>query len=145
MVAELEVVTEEEALDAYSSVVTSVAERLVPSVANLQVQRGRGGGGGSAFALTRDGFLVTSAHVVDGVTPAFAGVGLGLAVPINATTQLILAALMKDGRVRRAFLGIAGAPRRLPPAVADRVGHRAGIEVVEVVACSPAAAADVRP
>src|SRR5579862_6282754 len=67
MVAELEVMKEEEeALDAYSSVVTSVAERLVPSVANLQVRRGRGGGGGSAFALTPDGYMVTSAHVVDG-------------------------------------------------------------------------------
>src|ERR1700704_337922 len=50
----------EEPLDAYSRVVTEVAERLSPSVANLQV----GNGAGSAVAITSDGFLLTSAHVV---------------------------------------------------------------------------------
>ena len=60
-----------EALDAYSSVVTTVARDLAPSVANLRVyRRVRGGrrvaGGGSAFVIAGDGFLVTSAHVVEG-------------------------------------------------------------------------------
>ncbi|HEY6399282.1 MAG TPA: hypothetical protein VIX82_17700, partial [Solirubrobacteraceae bacterium] len=60
-----------EALDAYSRVVTAVAERLSPSVANLRVmRRTRAGrvpaGQGSAVALTPDGFLLTSAHVVSG-------------------------------------------------------------------------------
>jgi len=80
-----------------------------------------------------------------GVNTAVAGMGLGLAVPINATTQAILAALMRNGRVRRAFLGIAGGTRALAPAVAERTGFKAGVEVQEVVSDSPAAAAQRRP
>jgi S1-C subfamily serine protease len=79
-----------------------------------------------------------------GVNTAVAGAGLGLAVPINSTTQAILSALMRNGRVRRAYLGIAGGTRSLPPAVAERLGHRAGVEVQEVVAGSPAASAGLR-
>src|SRR6266581_39067 len=79
-----------------------------------------------------------------GVNTAVAGMGLGLAVPINNTTQAILSALMRNGRVRRAFLGIAGGNRQLAPAVAQRVGRKAGVEVQEVVAGSPAAAANMR-
>ena len=60
------IASEEEALDAYSSAVITVAERLTPSVANLRVSRGRRTGGGSAVVITPDGFLVTSAHVVNG-------------------------------------------------------------------------------
>src|SRR3954463_12136431 len=60
--------SEEEALDAYSSAVITVAERLAPSVANLRVTRGRRAGGGSAVVITPDGFLLTSAHVVEGST-----------------------------------------------------------------------------
>ncbi len=79
-----------------------------------------------------------------GVNTAVAGMGLGLAVPINKTTQAILSALMRNGRVRRAFLGIAGGTRPLPPAVAERLGRKAGVEVQEVVAGSPAAASALR-
>ncbi|HEX7265020.1 MAG TPA: trypsin-like peptidase domain-containing protein [Candidatus Dormibacteraeota bacterium] len=79
-----------------------------------------------------------------GVNTAVAGMGLGLAVPINKTTQAILSALMRNGRVRRAYLGIAGGTRPLPPAVAERLGRKAGVEVQEVVAGSPAAAASLR-
>ena len=50
-----------------------------------------------------------------GVNTAVAGIGLGLAVPVTATTQRIIAALISDGRVRRAYLGIAGGPAPLPP------------------------------
>jgi S1-C subfamily serine protease len=57
-----------DALDAYSRIVTSVAELLLPSVASLSVRGRRGEGAGSAVALTTDGFLLTSAHVVDGAT-----------------------------------------------------------------------------
>src|SRR5947209_19047323 len=62
---------EAQALDAYSRVVVTVAERVSPSVANLRVmRRSRVGqvpaGAGSAVALTPDGFLLTSAHVVTG-------------------------------------------------------------------------------
>jgi S1-C subfamily serine protease len=79
-----------------------------------------------------------------GVNTAVAGMGLGLAVPINATTQAILSALMRNGRVRRAFLGIAGGTRALSPAVAQKVGRKAGVEVQEVVSGSPAATANLR-
>jgi serine protease Do len=252
--------SEEDALDAYSSAVVSVAERLAPSVANLRVSRGRRMGGGSAVVITPDGFLVTSAHVVDGsarggrasfvdgrelafsvvgsdphsdlavlradaddlvaaelgdaeglrvgqlvvaignpngfagsvtagvvsalgrslptasgrivdnviqtdaalnpgnsggaladgrgrvvgINTAVAGVGLGLAVPVNAATRAIVGALMTEGRFRRAYLGIAGGSRPLPPRVARRLGRDSGVEVVQVADDSPAAAAGLR-
>ncbi len=252
--------SEQDALDAYSNAVISVAERLAPSVANLRVSRGRRLGGGSAVVITPDGFLVTSAHVVDGSTrggrasfvdgrelafsvvgsdphsdlavlradaddlvaaelgdaeglrvgqlvvaignpngfagsvtagvvsalgrslptasgrivdnviqtdaalnpgnsggaladgrgrvvginTAVAGVGLGLAVPVNAATRAIVGALMTEGRFRRAYLGIAGGSRPLPPRVARRLGRESGVEVVQVADDSPAAAAGLR-
>ena len=251
-----------EALDAYSRAVTSVAERLTPSVAALMVpRRARDGrtamGSGSGVVITPDGYLLTSAHVVDGaksvtavlpdgrqlptevvgrdplsdlavcrvsgealtaarlgdadrlrvgqlvvaignpmglagtvtagvvsalgrsfptrsgpharliehviqtdaalnpgnsggalatgdgdvigINTAVAGYGLGLAVPVNATTLRIVGALMHDGRVRRGFIGVAGQRRPLPPAVAQSTGRDAGIAVMEVVSGSPAA------
>ena len=256
---------EDEALDAYSRSVTTVAERLTPSVANLRISRRvRGGrrldGGGSAVVITPDGFTLTSAHVIErtdggrasfvdgrelafevvgsdpmsdlallrvdgrdlrpaelggaerlrvgqlvvaignphgfagsvtagvvsalgrslptrggrvvdnviqtdaalnpgnsggaladgrgrviGVNTAVAGVGLGLAVPINQATRTIVAALMTEGRFRRAYLGIAGGTRPLPPRVAATLQRRSGVEVVEVVSGSPAAQAGLRP
>src|SRR4051794_2218099 len=75
---------------------------------------------------------------VVGVNTAVAGVGLGLAVPVNAATRRVVAALLSDGRVRRGYLGIAGAPRPLAPATRERWGAAPGIEIVEVVADSPA-------
>src|SRR6202171_3286113 len=255
--------TEQEALDAYSTTVISVAERVLPSVASLRVRRSgspRDGGAGSGVVITPDGFLVTSAHVVAqagnasasfidgteyeldlvgadplsdlavararaaklepikvgdadtlrvgqlvvaignpmgfsgsvtsgvvsglgrsladaagnghrrfvedviqtdaalnpgnsggaladwqarliGVNTAVAGMGLGLAVPMNGTTEAILSALMRNGRVRRAYLGIAGGNRALPPAAAQKLGRKKGVEVQEVVSGSPAAGA----
>ncbi len=261
-------VSEDEALDAYSRAVTSVAERLAPSVANLRVSRRvRGGrildGGGSAVVITPDGFTLTSAHVVArtegrgrasfvdgreldfevvgsdalsdlavlrvdardlvpaelgdaerlrvgqlvvaignphgftgsvtagvvsalgrslptrsggnvrvvdnviqtdaalnpgnsggaladgkgrvvGINTAVAGVGLGLAVPINTATRQIVAALMTEGRFRRAYLGIAGGPRPLPPKLARTLGRTSGVEVVQVVEGGPADRAGLR-
>lgn len=256
------------ALDAYSRVVTSVAEALTPSVASLRMKRRvRGGrraeGAGSAVVVTPDGYLLTSAHVVAGsdggtavfvdgrsldlevvgtdplsdlavvrvgaddlpaaglgdaddlrvgqlvvavgnpmgfsgsvtagvvsalgrslptrtaavgrlvenviqtdaalnpgnsggalaggdarvvgVNTAVAGVGLGLAVPINETTRLIVSALMREGRFRRAYLGITGGSRPLPPRVAERLGRLTGVEVVDIVPGSPAETAGLRP
>ena len=252
--------TERDALDAYSTTVTSVAERVLPTVASLRVGRPGRGGAGSAVVITQDGFLLTSAHVVAqggsasasfidgteyevdlvgadplsdlaiahargatlepvrignadhlrvgqlviavgnplgfsgsvtsgvvsglgrslatadqngrrrfiedviqtdaalnpgnsggaladwqarliGVNTAVAGMGLGLAVPMNATTEAILSALMRNGRVRRAYLGIAGGTRALPPHAAQMLGRKAGVEVQEVVTGSPAAGA----
>ncbi|MCA1711823.1 MAG: trypsin-like peptidase domain-containing protein [Actinobacteria bacterium] len=264
-------VDEDDALDAYSNVVTTLAEALSPSVASVRLRWrarasgdrwGRGGGQGSAVAISRDGYLLTSAHVVAGadegdvtfidgrefdfdvvgrdplsdlavirasasdlapaplgdaarlrvgqlvvaignplgfagsvtagvvsalgrslptrdgavtrfvenviqtdaalnpgnsggaladargrvvgINTAVAGIGLGLAVPIDAATLAIISALISDGRVRRAFLGVAGGPRPLPPRVAEQVGGQRGVEVVQVVPRSPAAAAGLR-
>ncbi len=258
---------DEEPLDAYSRVVTEVARRLTPSVANLRVSRRVRGrrldGGGSGVVITPDGFILTSAHVVEGadagtasfvdgrelevevvgsdplsdlavlrahspdlvpaelgdagalrvgqlvvaignphgfagsvtagvvsalgrslatrsgsasrivenviqtdaalnpgnsggaladgsarvvgINTAVAGVGLGLAVPINATTKRIVGALMSEGRFRRAYIGIAGGSRPLPPRLVGSLGRRNAIEVVEVVEGSPAAQAGLRP
>src|ERR1051325_6818158 len=58
------------------------------------------------------GALADGSGRVVGVNTAVAGVGLGLAVPVNAATRQIVAALMTEGRFRRAYLGIAGGPRR---------------------------------
>src|SRR5205807_3005640 len=70
---------------------------------------------------------------VVGVNTAVAGVGLGLAVPINTATRRIIAALMTEGRFRRAYLGIAGGPRPLPPRLARTLGRASGVEIVQVV------------
>jgi S1-C subfamily serine protease len=256
---------ESEALDAYSAAVSAAAERLIPSVASLRIERragGWGGGAGSAVAFTPDGFLVTNAHVVAGadrgtatfvgrdelpfvvvgrdplsdlavvrasaddlvaapfgdaaalrvgqlvvaignplgfagtvtagvvsalgrslaardgqasrlvenviqtdaalnpgnsggaladvrgrvvgINTAVAGIGLGLAVPIDAGTRGVISALMRDGNVRRAYLGIVGGTRRLPAALAQRVGRATGLEVVQLLNGSPAAIAGIR-
>ena len=90
------------------------------------------------------GALADSHARLIGVNTAVAGMGLGLAVPMNTTTQAILAALMRNGRVRRGYLGIAGGTRALPPAVSQKLGRRAGVEVQEVVTGSPAAGANLR-
>jgi len=248
-----------DALDAYSAVVTAVAQTVLPSVASISVRSRRGNGGGSASVITADGYLLTSAHVVAasrsaeatfadgttvaadiagrdelsdlavlkacgavpapvtmgraedlqvgqlvvaignplglagsvtagivsglgrslptksgrvvdeviqtdaalnpgnsggvladgrgrmvGVNTAVAGVGLGLAVPINASTHKIIAALMHTGRVRRAWLGIAGAHIPVPPAAAAKLGTTHGLQIASVVAGSPAAQAGLR-
>src|SRR5271165_1026580 len=248
-----------DALDAYSAVVTAVAQSVLPSVASVAVRSRRGNGGGSASVITPDGYLLTSAHVVAGtrsaevafadgttvaadiagrdelsdlavlkargavpepvtmgraedlqvgqlvvaignplglagsvtagivsgvgrslptksgrvvdeviqtdaalnpgnsggvladgsgrmvgVNTAVAGVGLGLAVPINASTHKIIAALMHTGRVRRAWLGIAGAHIPVPPAAATKLGTTHGLQIASVVAGSPAAEAGLR-
>ena len=254
---------DEEALDAYSRVVTSVADRLIPSVASLRVRqhvRGAGvDGAGSAVVIAPDGFALTSAHVVGstnrgsasfvdgrevafdvvgrdqlsdlavlrlqgdgfvaaelgeaaglrvgqlvvaignpmgftgsvtagvvsalgralpvqagrvvenviqtdaalnpgnsggalsngrgrvvGINTAVAGFGLGLAVPIDDSTRRIMHALMTDGRFQRAYIGIAGGGRPLPPRAATAVGRDDGVEIMEVVDGSPAARAGIR-
>jgi S1-C subfamily serine protease len=250
-----------DAMDAYSRVVTRVAATLRPSVAALAVHGPRGDGAGSAVVFTKDGFMLTSAHVVtrsqageatfgDGSTAAFdvigtdpladlavlrsratgappavlgdadqlhigqlvvavgnpmglsgsvsagivsglgrsiptrdgrltrlidnviqtdaalnpgnsggalsdanghvvgintalAGYGLGLAVPINSTTRQIISELTSTGRVRRAWLGVAGVPVPLPPHLAKRLGQRVGLRVVEVIPGSPAGTAGI--
>lgn len=256
-----------DALDAYSRVVSGVAQQLLPAVASLSVtveRRGRAGpaGTGSAVVFTSDGFLLTNAHVVgsatrgtasfadgteagfsvigrdrlsdlavvraDGDTPepaelgsadelvvgqlvvavgsplglsgsvtagvvsglgrsipaqsgrtvriiedviqtdaalnpgnsggaladasarvvgvntAVAGVGLGLAVPINSTTNRIVSTLLRDGRVRRAFLGVATSPAPVPSRLAERIGRTRGVRIAHVEPGSPAEEAGLR-
>jgi S1-C subfamily serine protease len=91
------------------------------------------------------GGLLDSTGRVVGINTAVAGVGLGLAVPINTATRQIIGALMRDGRVRRAYIGIAAGPRPLPPQARVRVGRQAALEVVEVADGSPAQRAGLRP
>jgi len=111
------------------------AGRIVENVIQTDAALNPGNSGGALA----DGH----GHVV-GVNTAVAGVGLGLAVPINDTTRKIIGALMSEGRFRRAYLGIAGGPRPLPPRLARELGRETGVEVVEVVEGSPAANAGLR-
>jgi S1-C subfamily serine protease len=249
---------EEQPLDAYSRIVTGVAESLTPRVAALRVRSSRGESAGSAVVLSSEGHLVTNAHVVGeasdgeaafadgttaqvtvvgrdplsdlavvradravpapppygdasslrvgqlvvavgnplglagsvtagvvsalgrslpargrttarliedviqtdallnpgssggaladstgrvvGINTAVAGIGLGLAVPVNETTNRIIYALLHDGRVRRAYLGLVSAPAPLPAPWAARTGQRTALQVAEVVEHSPAEA-----
>jgi S1-C subfamily serine protease len=80
------------------------------------------------------GALAIASGEVVGISTAVAGIGVGLAVPINDTTRRIVAALLAEGRVRRAYLGVAGIPAPLPPVLAERTGQPTSLRVVEVVA-----------
>jgi len=113
----------------------TAAGRIVENVVQTDAALNPGNSGG-ALADAR-------ARVV-GINTAVAGVGLGLAVPINETTRRIVGALMRDGRFRRAYIGIAGGPRPIPPRLASELGRRNAVEIVEVVDGSPAANAGLR-
>jgi serine protease Do len=90
------------------------------------------------------GALVDGRGRVVGINTAVAGIGLGLAVPIDDSTRRIMHALMTAGRFERAYIGIAGGGRPLPPRAAAAVGREAGVEVMQVVDGSPAARASIR-
>jgi S1-C subfamily serine protease len=110
--------------------------RLVENVIQTDAALNPGNSGGA---------LADSRGRVVGINTAVAGIGLGLAVPIDAATRRILGSLMRDGRVRRAFLGVVGGSRPLPPRLAGELGRRQALEVVQLLEGSPAAAAGVRP
>jgi S1-C subfamily serine protease len=112
------------------------AGRIIDNVIQTDAALNPGSSGGA---------LADSHGRVVGINTAVAGVGLGLAVPINENTQRVIGALMADGRVRRAYLGIAGGPRPLPPQARTSENASSCIEVVEVVAGSPADRAGIRP
>jgi S1-C subfamily serine protease len=112
------------------------AQRVVDNVIQTDAALNPGNSGGA---------LVDGRGRVVGVNTAVAGIGLGLAVPIDDNTRRIISSLIADGRVRRAYLGIAGGARPLPPRVVGRFGRDRAIEVVEIVEGSPAAQAGLRP
>ena len=118
------------------SLPTRARGRLVENVIQTDAALNPGNSGGA---------LADGLGRVVGINTAVAGVGLGLAVPIDSATLRIVSALLSDGRVRRAYLGIAGGPRPLPPRLTRSLGREAAIEVVEVVSGSPADKAGVRP
>jgi S1-C subfamily serine protease len=91
------------------------------------------------------GALVDGRGRVVGINTAVAGIGLGLAVPINDATRKIVGALMTEGHFRRAYLGIAFGTRPLPPRLARTLGRESAVEVVETVEGSPAARAGLLP
>ena len=111
------------------------AGRIVDNVIQTDAALNPGNSGGA---------LADGRGRVVGINTAVAGVGLGLAVPVNDATRAIIGALMSEGRFRRAYLGIAGGTRPLPPRLARELERAAGVEVVEVVTGSPAADAGLR-
>jgi serine protease Do len=111
------------------------AGRIVENVIQTDAALNPGNSGGA---------LADGRGCVVGINTAVAGVGLGLAVPINEVTRKIIGALMREGRFTRAYIGIAGGSRPLPPRLARELGRNAGVEVVEVVEGSPAAKAGLR-
>ncbi len=112
------------------------ATRMIDDVIQTDAALNPGNSGGA---------LVAGNGEVIGINTAVAGVGLGLAIPINATTRKIISALMQEGRVRRAWIGIAGGARPVGPRTAALVGRDRAVEVVEVIDGSPAAHAGLRP
>jgi S1-C subfamily serine protease len=91
------------------------------------------------------GALADARGRVVGINTAVAGIGLGLAVPINATTRRIIGTLMREGRVRRAYLGLVSTPTPVPEPVAARTGQRMGLRIVQVVDGAPADRAGLKP
>ena len=103
--------------------------RLIENVIQTDAALNPGNSGGA---------LADGLGRVVGVNTAVAGIGLGLAVPIDAGTRRIIGSLMREGRVRRAYLGIAGGSGPLPPKIAAELDREVACSVIEVIEGSPA-------
>jgi serine protease Do len=107
------------------------ASRMIENVIQTDAALNPGNSGGA---------LADGRARVVGINTAVAGVGLGLAVPMDAATRTIIGALMREGRFRRAYIGVAVGPRPVPP----RFGRRGGVEIVQIVEGGPADRAGLR-
>ena len=114
---------------------SGTAVRLVEDVIQTDASLNPGNSGGA---------LADSRARVIGLNTAVAGVGLGLAIPVNSTSRTIISALMRHGRVRRAYLGIVSAPTPLPAWLHERAGSKDGLRVADLVPGGPAARAGIR-
>ncbi|MGH3917048.1 MAG: S1C family serine protease [Pseudonocardiaceae bacterium] len=114
---------------------TGRATRVIEDVIQTDAALNPGNSGGA---------LADATAKVVGINTAVAGIGLGMAVPVNATTRQIIGALLTDGRVRRGYLGLIGVPAPLPAPLAQRIGQARGLRLVEVIAGSPADRAGLR-
>lgn len=111
------------------------AARVIDDVIQTDAALNPGNSGGALAIATGE---------VVGINTAVAGIGLGLAIPINDTSRQIIAALLSEGRVRRAYIGVVATPAPLPPGLRERTGQRTGLRIAEVMPGAPAARAGLR-